>query len=80
MWYIFGGLLITIAFLQYKVWRRTMESEVHSSKNWYMERLPFSSKLISRKTSNEKKMDLSRNKMSYDPEADYESLEVFYKK
>ncbi|MBD3949921.1 hypothetical protein I4Q36_07615 [Tuanshanicoccus lijuaniae] len=75
MWIIFVGLLIIIAWIGYRIYQRSIDAEVHSSNNWFLQRVPFSrARRDSRNNSG------SRAKMEYDPEADYESTELFYHK
>lgn len=80
LWIIFLGLLIVILVFNYKIYKRALDAEVHSSEHWFRERLPFSRKTINQKLIQKKKESDARTKAEYDPEADYESVEMFYKK
>lgn len=75
MWILYIGLLLIIARISYRIWQRSIDAEMHSGKSWFMQRVPFS------RAKYEKNYNDSdaRNKIEYDPEADYESLEVFYR-
>lgn len=79
MWIIYVGLLIVILVFNYKIYKRAIDAEVHSSEHWFRERLPFSGKTINQQLHQKRKESDARTKAEYDPEADYESVEVFYK-
>lgn len=74
-WFLYIVLIGAVAYFAFNIWRNAVKSETESSKVWYMERLPFSMKSIQNKQKSDKAGMNGRNKMAYDPEADYESLE-----
>lgn len=80
MWVLYILLLVVIARIGYKIWLRSVDAEMHSSENWYLERRPFSMKSVKMKTDQKRKGADSRSVSTYDPNGDYESVEVFYKK
>lgn len=76
---VFYALIAVIAWFSFKIYLRYIRAETSSSEDWFRERLPFSSKTIAAKKRNERKGADARHVAEYDPEADYESVEVFYK-
>ncbi|MBK0347061.1 hypothetical protein JDW15_00250 [Aerococcaceae bacterium zg-ZJ1578] len=73
---IFIGILVIIAWINFRIYKRNVDAEMHGAgKNWFLQRVPFS-----RATRDNRDESGARNKMQYDPEADYENVELFYHK
>lgn len=72
MWVVYIGMLLAICWIGFRIYQRSIDAEMHSGKNWFMQRAPFS-----KARRNNRNGSVARSKMNYDPEADYETLEVF---